>query len=118
MALLARRCRDPWVVRCGGPNSGHTTNVGGEEMVLRQLPAAAGQPDAKLFLSAGCVVSEEILIREIKACGIERERIIVDARAVLVTEADILAEQELSETIGSTTIGDGPRPRPSHVPRS
>jgi adenylosuccinate synthase len=106
-ALTASLLDEPWVVRCGGPNSGHTTNVNGKEVVLRQLPAAAGHPNARLFLSAGCAVSEEILIDEIDRCGVPADRVVVDPRAVLVTTADIAAEQDLAKTIGSTASGTG-----------
>ena len=106
-ALTASLFDEPWVVRCGGPNSGHTTNVNGEEVVLRQLPAAAGHPNARLFLSAGCAISEEILIDEIDRCGVPADRVVVDSRAVLVTPGDIETEQEIAESIGSTASGTG-----------
>jgi adenylosuccinate synthase len=107
VTLLSDRHAEPWIVRCGGPNSGHSTCIDGRETVLRQLPAAAGHPGAMLFLSAGCVVSEEVLIREIQTCGIPRDRIVVDPRAVLVSPEDILAEQGIAESIGSTASGTG-----------
>jgi adenylosuccinate synthase len=81
--------------------------VNGEEVVLRQLPAAAGHPGAMLLLSAGCAVSEDILIGELDRCSVPFDRVVVDPRAVLVTAADIEAEQELAESIGSTASGTG-----------
>src|SRR5271157_6590512 len=81
-ALTASLLDEPWVVRCGGPNSGHTTNINGEEHVLRQLPAAAGHPNALLLLSAGCAISEDILIDEIDRFNVPSDRVVVDPRAV------------------------------------
>lgn len=107
VALLSQLHSEPWVVRCGGPNSGHTTCVAGRDVVLRQLPAAAGQIGAKLFLSAGCVVSEDLLINEIVACHLSPNQVTVDPRAVLVTPTDVEAEQALSDSIGSTASGTG-----------
>jgi adenylosuccinate synthase len=107
VALCAGQKAEPWVVRCGGPNSGHTTNVRGRELVLRQIPAAAGHPNALLMLSAGCAVDEELLLAEIRDLGLPRDRVVVDPRAVLVTDADKTAEEELSAGIGSTASGTG-----------
>jgi len=107
VALTAMQQDEPWVVRCGGPNSGHTTAVHGRDVVLRQIPAAAGHANAMLFLAAGCAVSEEILLMELNHCDLPRERVVVDPRAVLVTKADLDSEQELAETIGSTASGTG-----------
>ena len=107
VALTARGFRAPWVVRCGGPNSGHSTSVDGMERVLRQLPAAAGQSDATLALAAGCVVDEQLLIEEIHACRLPRNRVIVDPRAILLDDADCGAEGALISAIGGTGSGNG-----------
>ena len=106
-ALTAALHDEPWVVRCGGPNSGHTTNVKGREVVLRQIPAAAGHPNALLMLAAGCAVSEDVVLHEIEAYELPRERVVIDPRAVLVTKADLDAEQAIAEAIGSTASGTG-----------
>jgi adenylosuccinate synthase len=106
-ALTASLLDDPWVVRCGGPNSGHTTNINGKEHVLRQLPAAVGHPNALLLLSAGCAISEDVLLDELNRFDIAPERVVVDPRAVLVTQEDQEAEQILAEDIGSTASGTG-----------
>lgn len=95
VALTARQFDSPVVIRCGGPNSGHSTVVRDEECVLRQLPAAAGQSDATLALAAGCVIDEEVLIKEARYCEVDRERLIVDPRAVLLCDADRQAERTL-----------------------
>jgi adenylosuccinate synthase len=107
VSFLARRHADPWVVRCGGPNSGHTTFVDGRDVVLRQVPAGVSNPSASLAIAAGCVVDEELLLREIEVIGLERDRLVIDPRAVLVEQGDRDAEVGASTTIGSTASGTG-----------
>lgn len=107
VALTARQFESPVVVRCGGPNSGHSTVIRDEERVLRQLPAAAGQSDATLGLAAGCVVDEEVLIEEAQFCEVHRDRLVIDPRAVLVTDEDRAAERTLVRAYASTGSGNG-----------
>jgi adenylosuccinate synthase len=107
VALTATRSRAPWVVRCGGPNSGHTTRVNGYECVLRQLPSAIDHSEATFCIAAGGVIDEDLLVEEIKFCGLPRERVIVDANAVLLDDFDRRAEASLVGTIGSTGSGNG-----------
>src|SRR4051812_50084271 len=84
VALLADRAVSPWIVRCGGPNSGHTVSICGEERVLRQVPCCMEPDRATFYLSAGCAVDTEILFGELDFLDVERERIVVDPRAVLI----------------------------------
>ncbi len=106
-ALTSLQFDSPWVVRCGGPNSGHTTDVHGKETVLCQLPAAATQRGARLALAAGCVVDEDLLIQEIEQCGLDPKRVVVDPRGVLVSPFDRKREGKLCSEIGSTGSGTG-----------
>jgi adenylosuccinate synthase len=107
VALITARATRPYVVRCGGPNSGHTAFVRGREVVLRQVPAGAGRQDALLLLSAGCVVDEDLLLAETSELGLSRERVVVDPRAVLLRPEDRVAEQSSVARIGSTASGTG-----------
>jgi adenylosuccinate synthase len=107
VALTAALHKEPWVVRCGGPNSGHTVTIGGEEIVLRQIPAGAGHPNAVLLLSAGCAIDENLLLKEVYRLSLLRDRIIVDPRAVIVEDGDRHAEKEAAEQVGSTASGTG-----------
>ena len=99
--------REPWVVRCGGPNSGHTVWIGGARVVLRQIPAAAGHPNALLLLSAGCAIDEDLLIREADQLAVPRELLVVDPRAVLISQSDRDAERGIVSEIASTGSGTG-----------
>lgn len=107
VSLYSSSLDNPWVVRCGGPNSGHTTSINGEETILRQVPAGASNPEATLLLAAGCAVDEEILLQEVNMLKLDRDRIIVDPRAVLVEDIDRHSEEEASKKIGSTASGTG-----------
>ncbi len=106
-ALKASGKRDPWHVRCGGPNSGHTVTINGRDVVLRQVPCST-EPRAAIFcIAAGCVVDEELLFQELEMLNIDRQRIIVDPRAVLVTKEDLEVERHSLQDIGSTCSGTG-----------
>jgi adenylosuccinate synthase len=105
-ALLASTSNSPWLVRCGGPNSGHTVTIAGRNLVLRQVPSCAEHSKATLCIAAGCAVDERILIDELDILRIERNRIVVDPRAVIVTEEDRENERRELKGIASTCPGD------------
>jgi adenylosuccinate synthase len=107
VALLARESASPWLVRCGGPNSGHTVTIGGEDVVLRQVPSCSEPHRATFCIAAGCVVETDLLIDELDRLGIDSTRIVVDPRAVLVTENDRCAERSALTGIASTCSGTG-----------
>jgi len=107
VALLAADANRPMVVRCGGPNSGHTVSHRGRDVVLRQVPAGIARSDALLLISAGCVVDEDLLLSEMAELGLPRERLVVDPRAVLVSAEDRRNEEPGIATIGSTASGTG-----------
>lgn len=106
-ALTAQKYDNPIAIRCGGPNSGHTTVADGGDIVLRQLPAAATHSNALLAISAGCVVDEAILAEEIDRCQVDPARLVIDPRAVLINEEDFSDELSLVKRIGSTGSGTG-----------
>src|SRR5262245_43870306 len=106
-ALLAGRHQVPWLVRCGGPNSGHTVTINNTDIVLRQVPCST-RPDVGMFcVAAGCVVDEGLLLAELDFLKIPRERVVVDPRAVLLIESDSIRETEDLSSIGSTCSGTG-----------
>jgi adenylosuccinate synthase len=107
VALLANRLARPWLVRCGGPNSGHTVTINGEDVVLRQVPSCAEPDRATFCIAAGCAVDESILINELDKLEVERDRIVVDPRAALITEQDREAEREALNYMASTCSGTG-----------
>jgi adenylosuccinate synthase len=107
VALLATRSKSPWLVRCGGPNSGHTVTIDGNDVILRQVPSCAEPHKATFCIAAGCAIDETVLLRELDTLTIERHRIIVDPRSVIVTEEDRETERYGLTNIASTCSGTG-----------
>src|SRR6266478_41706 len=107
VALLANRSNSPWLVRCGGPNSGHTVTIDGSDVILRQVPSCSEPHRAKFCIAAGCAIDEAVLLRELDLLNIDQNRIIVDPRAVIVTEEDREAERRELKDIASTCSGTG-----------
>jgi adenylosuccinate synthase len=104
-ALLASTCAEPWVVRCGGPNSGHSVWNDDRQIILRQLPTAALHPASTVLVGAGCAIDENLLIQEATDLGLPRDRVVVDPRAVVIEHLD--HDEELADiaTIASTASG-------------
>ena len=96
-------------IRCGGPNSGHTVTVDGEQYVLQQIPAGVVNSDTDVFLAAGCLIDLDILFKEIEFFDIPEERLLIDPNAVIVRDEYIEREKdgELRERISSTCSGTG-----------
>ncbi len=107
VALRASQVPAPWLVRCGGPNSGHTVTIAGKDVILRQVPCCSEPDRATFCISAGCVIDEPLLLHELDLLGISRSRIFVDPRAVLVSESDKEAERGELGAIGSACSGTG-----------
>lgn len=96
-------------VRCGGPNSGHTITINGEQIILRQVPAGVVNPHTKLFLAAGCLVDIDVLLEEIQRFKLTPDRLRLDKNAVIIETRDIEGEAKanLENRIGSTCSGVG-----------
>lgn len=109
VAFLCRNYNIGSVVRCGGPNSGHTINYNGKEAILRQIPAGIVSPHIKLFLAAGCLINLEILFKEIDSFNLNDKRLKIDHNAVIIEKE--FEEEEKSRNfnlnIGSTCSGTG-----------
>ena len=106
---LAFRDNVDVVVRCGGPNSGHTVDVNGQRYELRSLPAGFINPGTRLLLAAGCLINPEILLTEIKSTGIDPGRVGVDRNAGIISLSAVEEEGKLHlrERLGSTQSGTG-----------
>jgi adenylosuccinate synthase len=107
VALLAGREESPWLVRCGGPNSGHTVTIGETDIVLRQIPSCTIPNAANFCIGAGAVIDEDVLLHELDLLAVDRDRAFIDPRAVIVTEQDRQTEQEALGAIASTLSGTG-----------
>lgn len=97
------------VVRCGGPNAGHTADGAEGRALLRQLPSGAVVPGCGLLMAAGMQIDLDLLWREIDQCGIGPDRLRVDRQATLLTTEDANTEEArgLYDRIASTLTGTG-----------
>ncbi|MBC8497531.1 adenylosuccinate synthetase, partial [Candidatus Bathyarchaeota archaeon] len=57
-----------------GPNAGHTVVDDGITFKLRMVPCAFVNPDTKLLIRPGVGINPELVLKEIKALGIEDRR--------------------------------------------
>lgn len=107
---LAREMSASFVVRCGGPNSGHTViDEQGNARIFRQLPTAAILPDVKLAICSGSYIDLDVLFREINETSLDTGRLFIDPDAVIITQELKAREAEsgLIGRIGSTGSGTG-----------
>jgi len=106
---LASKDNVDYVVRCGGPNSGHTVDFNGKRCILRSLPAGFINAKTRLLLGAGTLINPDILLQELEHCKVNPARLGVDFNAGVVTKEDEKCEKtlKLGEKIGSTLSGVG-----------
>jgi len=108
--FLAKEMGAKIAVRVGGSNSGHTViGADGQPIIFRHLPTPSILPDVMCVLGAGSYVNVEVLLEEIRRSNLSPDRLIIDENAVLVSDDEILEEQQsnLQATIGSTLSGTG-----------
>jgi len=108
--FLSREMEASVAVRVGGPNSGHTVvTPSGNTIILRQLPTAAILPNVICALGAGSYIIPGLLFEEMALTGLDKERLFIDPRAVVITESELRIEREssLRNSIGSTQSGTG-----------
>jgi hypothetical protein len=78
---------------------------------MQQLPIGWVSPHATLVLTAGTIINEEVLTREIQmardAGRDVRHRLMIHRDAVVITKEDVEAEQRITKSIGSTGEGVG-----------
>ena len=108
-AHLALRGDADIMVRCGGPNSGHTVRMRDRVYRLRQIPAGFINPDTQLMIAPGGLVDPGIFLREVQECNLSEERISIDPNAGIIEEIDLRAEEALGirDRLGSTLTGVG-----------
>jgi adenylosuccinate synthase len=109
VAHIAKRDDPDFVVRCGGPNSGHTVHLKGQIFRLRMLPAGFVNSRSRLLLAAGSIINLRLLITEIELTGIDAHRVGIDRNAAIITDEDGKRESQLGlrDRIGSTLSGTG-----------
>lgn len=95
-----------------GPNSGHTSYYEGEKIILKQLPTFGVTAfkrfkgdAARSYLNAGAVINPHILAHEVNS---HRIGIIVNPRAAVITDSQIMDDSSNVYNIASTGQGVGP----------
>ena len=108
-AHLAMADNVDYMVRCGGPNSGHTVDVAGQRFQLRQVPAGFINPRTRLLIAPGALINPRVFLEEIEICGLDRTRIGIDRNAGVIEDVDVENERslDLSGRLGSTGSGVG-----------
>ncbi len=102
----------------GGDNAGHTVRVGDDTFKLHLIPSGILHENVVCILGAGTVINPLILMREIayldeRGIKVIPGRLMIDARAHIITPAhlalDGASESALgAEAIGTTKRGIGP----------
>ena len=97
------------MVRCGGPNSGHTVADENGTFILKQLPAGAPHLQCRLLIPAGAYVVLSLLFHEMKVLNIDPERVGIDRNCVVIKDNHLETEKksDLQRRIGSTQSGTG-----------
>ncbi len=96
------------LVRVGGPNAGHKVFEIPEPYTHHQLPSGTRRAtQTQLLIGPGAVLDVDKLLKEISDCGVGVGRLMIDEAAMVITDTDRHAEQELVRGIGSTGQGVG-----------
>lgn len=96
-----------------GPNSGHVSYFGDEEIKLQQLPTAGvilnklGHP-AKVYLNAGAVIDAAILDAEMSKYCHGEYPVLVHPLSAQISHSNLLEDQKNVERMSSTGKGVGP----------
>ena len=108
-AHLALTDNVDYMIRCGGPNSGHTVDVEGRRYQLRQVPAGFINQHTRLLVAPGALVNPEIFLQEVALCGLDPSRIGIDKNTGVIEDVDLYNESNLclAERLGSTATGVG-----------
>ena len=108
-AHLAMTDNVDYMIRCGGPNSGHTVDVAGKIYQLRQVPSGFINPHTRLLIAPGALINPSVFLREVELCGLDHTRIGIDRNAGIIEDADLFNEQslDLPGRLGSTASGVG-----------
>ena len=107
-AYLAKNGFYDICMRVPSPQAGHSIYHNGQRLGLALIPCGFVNPQARLLIGAGGLISLEKLLREIEATGVTPERLGVDAKATVVTEQHKereRANEYLMKKIGSVGTG-------------
>jgi adenylosuccinate synthase len=94
----------------GGDNAGHTVRVADTTFKLHLIPSGILRPRVVCILGAGTVINPLTLLREmteLRKGGIDvtPDRLIIDARAHIITPAHIALDGASEQALGGSAIG-------------
>lgn len=96
------------LVRVGGPNAGHQVYAEPKPEKYYHLPSGTQRaPNVKLLLGPGAVIYPKKLLEEIAEHEIVADRLTIDRRAMIITDADRKDEKKRFGSISSTAQGVG-----------
>ena len=97
------------LVRVGGPNAGHKVFEEPVPYTHHQLPSGTRRSErSDLLIGAGAVLNVEKLMKEIAECNVDKDRLKIDRRAMIIDQQeDLEDEANLVMGIGSTGQGVG-----------
>ena len=96
------------LVRVGGPNAGHKVFVNPGPYIHHQLPSGTlRNPAAKLVIAPGAVINPELLMKEVRECKVDDQRLSIDPQTMIITDKDCRSEAGLQKRISSTGQGVG-----------
>lgn len=111
IAYLSIKDKPQIAVRGGvGANAGHTFVYNDETFKVRMLPSAVLNPETKLLIGAGVLVTPNILIDEARKYNAEK-RTIIDNQCGIIDNVHIRRDMEdahLKKIVGTTGSGTGP----------
>jgi adenylosuccinate synthase len=96
-----------YLIRVGGPNAGHKVYMEPQPYTFHLLPSGTRNSEARLIIGPGAVLRVDVLLEEIRQCGVETGRLIVDEQAMIITTEDMRREKSLVSRIASTGQGAG-----------
>jgi adenylosuccinate synthase len=111
IAYLSIKDNPQIAVRGGvGANAGHTFVYNDETFKVRMLPSAVLNPETKLLIGAGVLVTPNILIDEVRKYNAEK-RTVIDNQCGIIDDLHIKRDMEdahLKKIVGTTGSGTGP----------
>jgi adenylosuccinate synthase len=111
IAYLSIKDNPKIAVRGGvGANAGHTFVYNNRTFKVRMLPSAVLNPETKLLIGAGVLVTPGILMDESRKYNAQN-RIVIDSHCGIIDESHIKRDMEdvhLKKIVGTTGSGTGP----------
>lgn len=107
-AWLCKNYKPDFISTTNGPNAGHVAVSGERSFLSKILPASAIHDDLykpTYVIGAGAIFTVERLLKEIEETGVDRSRVIIHPRAMIVTPEHAETERSVTKHVASTMQG-------------